>query len=136
MAECMMSGNGFAFDGQLYELREFIPAATYSLNAQIATLEPFDAEAYYLGRIDTVGTQIASPYQGSSAWSIKICNTAIPTVSANGLCVNALQLVFSESGDKKCTLNYLARQNLSRNAVGSTSPTAMNIGPIWMMKKM
>ena len=136
MAECVMSGNGFAVDGQLYEIREFIPAATYSLNAKITTLLPFDTKAFYFARIDNVGTQTAVPVLNSTGWGIKLCNTAIPTVTANGLCIDAMQLTFVNEGDEQCTLSYLSRQNLSGNTVGSTSPTSMNIGPVWIMKKI
>lgn len=136
MAECLMSGNGFAVDGQLYEIREFLPAASYSLNAKITTQTPFDAEAFYFGRIDNVGTQVGSPFLASAGWGIKLCNTAVPTVTANGLCVNAVHLAFSKDGDSQCTLSFMARQNLSGNAVASTSPTSMNIGPVWMAKKI
>lgn len=136
MAECLMSGNGFAVDGQLYEIREFLPAASYSLNAKITTQTPFDAEAFYFGRIDNVGTQVGTPALASVGWGVKLCNTAVPTVTANGLCINALHLSFSKDGDSQCTLAYMARQNLSGNAVSSTSPTSMNIGPVWMVKKI
>ena len=136
MAECIMSGNGFIFNGERYEILTFIPAATYSLNAKITSETPFDTSAYYFGQIDYVGTQMATTRYISPSWFIKLCNVAVPTVSSNGLCINAMQIYFSKNGDTQGTLNYLARQTLSSNAVSSTSPGSMNIGPIWMVKKV
>ena len=137
MAECIMAGNGFAACGEVYEIVEFIPAASYSMDAQIATKIPFDASAFYFGRISYMGTTVAQP-NGNAAdgYELRLTNVSIQGLNVAALNVNAVMLSFAENGATKGVLEYSARQGLASGAVNSSSPAAVTLGPVWMVRKI
>lgn len=127
-------------NGEVYEVVEVLKGAvSYSKNATFNLLHPVDTTAIYFGYLDYVGTQFAIARKSNSTSDVllRLLNAAIPTVSAQNICENAVVLTFASEGVTECELTYTARYTLRDTGVITPSvPTSFTIGPLYMMRKI
>ena len=133
----MLLAAGDGIDGEIYEIVQLLSSAvSYSKNATFDTLVPIDSTAICFGYLDYVGTQFAIARLSGNNPLLRLCNIAIPTVTQQALCVNAGVLTFAADGSTACELTYISRHTLKNNAVATSEPTSLTIGPLYMMRKI
>ena len=120
--------------GAVYEMVTFIAAGTYSKSATINTSIPYNKDAVYLGKLGGTG---ASVIFGTDTL-LRMDSNVIESVSGYNMQLNTVALTFTGNGASKCTLSYINRilLNGSSNTINRTSPESIQIGPIYMLRKL
>lgn len=130
-------GGMLAINGEPAELVLFIEKATYSTGATIPTVVPFEAEAIYLCNIRGQGATVMIPVE-TSGFLMRGGALPIETISGTMTSVDTVGLSFAEDGAASGALAYINRYTFraSGTAQSQSTPTSIEIGPVWMLRKI
>lgn len=119
-------------DGEIVELVKFIEKATYSKNATVQALIPFDENALYIGSLGNIPTTIIP----TTPW-LRFGGVGIPASSLQHSSVDTAIINFGADGSTTGTFFYLGKFQISDSGtVSNKNPTSVTVGPVYMLRKI
>jgi hypothetical protein len=118
--------------GEAVELVKFISEATYSKDATVQTLVPFDKSAQYLGMMGNVPTSIAV----TNDW-LRFGGVGVPGSGYQHSSVDTAIISFGTDEATSGTLFYIGKFQINASSsVSNQNPTSVTIGPVYMLRKI
>lgn len=124
-------------EGEPAEMVLFIEEATYSKNATVQTLVPFDEDAFYIGSMGgSIPTAISlSNYNSTTKW-MRFGGVGVPGSGYLHSTIDSAIISF-ESGATTGTLFYINKFQINASTdISNKEPTSAAIGPVWMLRKI
>lgn len=132
-------GGVLTIAGEPVELVLFAEQATYSTGATIPLAAPFDQDALYMGDIRGQGAVVMTATETSAGdYILRGASIPIESISGTSISIDAATLRFSAEGAESGTLAYINRYTFraSGTTQSQSTPTSIEIGPIWMLRKI
>lgn len=132
-------GGVLTMEGEPVELVLFMEQATYSQNAAIPLAAPFDTDALYMGKIRGQGSVVLTATNTSSGgWIVRGASIPVESISGTSISIDSIALEFGAEEAESGTLAYINRYTFraSGTTQSQSTPTSIDIGPIWMLRKI